>query len=481
MTTKRIFMGALGAATLALSLAPGASASNVRAGTNSVAYYAAQGEVNRVTIGYSNGAYVVTDLYATLQAQSGCTRVSVHVARCPGQPNAQITAYGDDRNDILDIDAGGGSYTIAGGAGDDLVLGTAGNDIISGGPGNDVINGRGGDDFIGGNEGADRMSGGPGIQDVVSYAERTVPVRADLEGGADDGVAGEGDQIDPDVENLIGGQANDTLIGNASVNRLDGIRGNDQLWGRAASDELVGNRGNDFLRGEDGNDKLDGDGNAPDGAGRDVLVGGPGGDQLLGGPLNDVAYGEAGDDTLRGGDGNDVMLGGTEMDVLYGEKGDDDLQGDPGNDLLLGAQGNDTLEGGIGQDALLGGSGTDVATYAIRWDPVRVSLDDFANDGLNGERDNVRTDVERIVGGHAADTLVGNAASQVIWGGDGKDVIEGGGSRDFLYGEGDDDLLRTRDGVKDAVDCGLGRDTIVMGRDTEAPMLGCEIRDHREF
>ena len=107
-------------------------------------------------------------------------------------------------------------------------------------------------------------------------------------------------------------------------------------------------------------------------------------------------------------------------------------KGDPGNDLLLGAQGNDTLEGGIGQDAFQGGSGTDIATYAIRWDPVRVSINDVADDGMHGERDNVRSDVERVIGGHAADTLVGNAASQVFWGGDGKDVIEGGGSRDFL-------------------------------------------------
>src|SRR3712207_7186007 len=90
MTTRRLFISALGGvAALALSLAPGASASNVSIGSTMLSYYAAPGEVNRVTIAYTNGAFVVTDQFATLEARSGCTRIDIHRARCPGQPTAR--------------------------------------------------------------------------------------------------------------------------------------------------------------------------------------------------------------------------------------------------------------------------------------------------------------------------------------------------------------------------------------------------------
>jgi serralysin len=49
-----------------------------------------------------------------------------------------------------------------------------------------------------------------------------------------------------DIENAIGGNANDKLIGNALVNRLDGGGGNDRLTGGGGNDVLLGGAGYDI-------------------------------------------------------------------------------------------------------------------------------------------------------------------------------------------------------------------------------------------
>ena len=51
-----------------------------------------------------------------------------------------------------------------------------------------------------------------------------------------------------------------------------------------------------------------------------------------------------------------------------------------------------------------GGSESDTVTYEERTNRVFVTLDDEANDGERGERDNVQTDVEVVLGGIQDDT-----------------------------------------------------------------------------
>src|SRR5688572_3248282 len=105
---------------------------------------------------------------------------------------------------------------------------------------------------------------------------------------------------------------------------------------------------------------------------------------------------------LNGGDGDD--------DLIAGE-GDDKLLGGNGNDFLNGQHGDDLLDGGFGADDMFGGHGVDTATYASRIAGVVVTLDGVANDGQVGEGDNVRPDVENLIGGHASDSLTGSAAA----------------------------------------------------------------------
>jgi Ca2+-binding RTX toxin-like protein len=96
------------------------------------------------------------------------------------------------------------------------------------------------------------------------------------------------------------------------------------------------------------------------------------------------------------------------------------LRGTPYADRLLGLGGDDRLMGAAGNDLLVGGRGRD-----------------------------------RLVGGPGADQLVG---------GPGRDTSDGGAGAD---------VLRMRDGVRDVVRCGAGRDRATVDRGDV--VQGCEV------
>jgi subtilisin-like proprotein convertase family protein len=58
------------------------------------------------------------------------------------------------------------------------------------------------------------------------------------------------------IENAIGGDGNDTIMGNAADNHLFGGRGDDTLYGGAGQDQLHGGPGNDTLYGGEGSDQF---------------------------------------------------------------------------------------------------------------------------------------------------------------------------------------------------------------------------------
>ena len=95
---------------------------------------------------------------------------------------------------------------------------------------------------------------------------------------------------------------------------------------------------------------------------------------------------------------------------------------------------------------LEGGGGEDAADYSERTTPVTASLDGKpgsgnAEDGPEGARDTIGTDVEDLFGGAAGDTLTGNASSN------------------YIAGQGGDDLIDVRGAGTDYADCGDGNDT----------------------
>lgn len=140
---------------------------------------------------------------------------------------------------------------------------------------------------------------------------------------------------------------------------------------------------------------------------------------------------------------------------------------------ILGGAGDDVLMGGNGMTVLSGGEGFDLADYGGFDDPLQLSLDQIANDGPVGSHDDIRLDIEHIMGGRGDDLIIGSAGDDSLVGGTGRDTIRGGdgddtlagdaeyatayGDPDQLFGEGGDDLLTAIDGN------GRGRDTLFGG------------------
>lgn len=185
---------------------------------------------------------------------------------------------------------GGEVNQISGGDGADLIEGDNGPDQLSGGAGGDRIHGGGGADVLKGDAGNDRIEegdtggdpngeefgppiaadvvqGGSGT-DTATYCTRRgkTPLSISLDGKANDGRAGEKDNIGPsgDVENVVGGGvSNDRITGNRRANVLSGDcvntvgdDGNNKIYGLGGNDRVVGGDGNDLLNGGSGADRF---------------------------------------------------------------------------------------------------------------------------------------------------------------------------------------------------------------------------------
>ena len=117
------------------------------------------------------------------------------------------------------------------------------------------------------------VSDGDSGADTLNAAAVPTASRIDLSGGASR-IDGRALTIaDRTIENAIGGDGGDTVIGNTLKNHLLGVRGDDFLDGKKGNDRLEGSEGNDWLYGRLGHDLLRG------GSGRDRLSGGDGHDR----------------------------------------------------------------------------------------------------------------------------------------------------------------------------------------------------------
>ena len=313
--------------------------------------------------------------------------------------------------------------TVNAGPGDDSIngLGTlngdTGNDFIqannsSGG----TLNGGDGNDRLKSGDGAETMNGGPG-SDTVDYSNSS-NVTVTIDGNANDGQAGQNDNVGTTVENIIGTPGQDRLTGTSS--------------GSNVANGIIGGGGDDVINGNDGNDVFLSD-RGPDGA--DVYNGGTGTDTVsyedrvdslrvrLDGGANDGGGGESDNvqtdiETVIGGYGDDFLAGqGAVVDnKLVGGPGNDDLHGGSGNDQLGGKSGNDIIDGGIG------------------------------NDDITGEEGN--------------DDIDAGTGNDTVTGGDGFDRIDAGTGMDTVSGNNGADKLLIRDGAGDTASCGAGDDDV---------------------
>ncbi len=123
--------------------------------------------------------------------------------------------------------------------------------------------------------------------------------------------------------------------------------------------------------------------------------------------------------------GANRLRGTSKGDRLRGLGGDDNIKGFGGDDCLYGNQGRDDLTGGTGKDKLYGGDGVDV-----------------------------------LYGDSGRDRLSGGAGRDLLSGGTGDDVLKGGGGRNTYRAGRGNDRIYARNGVRDRIDCGKGRDRV---------------------
>lgn len=305
---------------------------------------------------------------------------------------------------------GGLSVNAKGNALSNILTGNAGNNTLDGGAGSDIMKGGAGDD----------------IYYLVDAGDSAIENQNE---GLDDTVISAFDVLlsSSNIEHAyLLGNANVSIIGNASDNRLYGNTGSNNLAGAEGNDLLVGYRnldtrdglyapiaygsidGNDMLDGGAGDDTLDG------GAGDDVLVGGSGSDYYIvdsasdlvqetdilnggawdaiessvnfslsqtstagvenliltgsattgnGNSLSNSISGNDVGNTIYGFNGNDTVYGFGGGDFVLAGNGDDVVFGDQGDDQISGGAGNDQLDGGEGNDTLSGGAGNDLYSF----------------------------------------------------------------------------------------------------------------------
>lgn len=331
----------------------------------------------------------------------------------------------------------------------------------------------------------------------------------------DDGVTGEADDVQGDVENLVGGSGNDYLSGSIGSNTITGGGGNDDISGGPAGascaadvDVLNGGEGNDLFRlGTLTNcgDAVDG-GNGTDVASYELRTVGvsvtidttanDGEDQELDKILStvEVILGSSVADTLTGGTGNDEIHGGGGADFISGGAGNDTLVGGPGVDTLLGGTGEDYFNekdvadtafvqvilptvSGSESDLLNGGADFDTVDYgrtsttalsatlcvATTTTDMGHCLDSNGNAVDNDDPDtDDLTNVEHFIGGGGNDSIVGSTGNDFIEGGLGADSIQGGTGNDTLFGDGGNDTLEGGAG-DDTLDGALGTNSLIGG------------------
>jgi Ca2+-binding RTX toxin-like protein len=184
-------------------------------------------------------------------------------------------------------------------------------------------------------------------------------------------------------------------------------------------------------------------------------------EKIIGGSGNDTLTGGAGPQSIEGGPGNDTIAGRAGNDLLNGGGGTAAFSGGDGTNSLSGGFGNDTLISGTLADDLHGNKGGDAVTYETHPSRVEIQLNGLADDGSTGEHDNVRSDVETVIGSSRADRLVGNAGRNHLVGSLGNDELLGNGGPDLLQGGGW--LIVDRTGLRDGDDSlfgGSGVDTV---------------------
>ncbi|MDB4224992.1 M10 family metallopeptidase C-terminal domain-containing protein, partial [Granulosicoccus sp.] len=409
--------------------------------------------------------------------------------------------------------ANGTNQTISG---IENVIGTQSNDQVVGDITQNSISTLGGDDIIGASAGADILDGGAGL-DTIDYSVHTTATRVNVTLNENSlstvQVTGSADDAIVNIENVIGTDGNDTLIGDSQDNILEGRIGNDFLVGAGGNDTLDGGVGIDTADysaapdsinvnldtgavSADGYNAVDtiidvenvigtasddvivgnADANTIDsGAGDDSLTASAGSDEIDGGLGSDtldysgllgitgvsVSLNGASDVTVNVGNGDNDTIAGIEN--LIGSTAADVFGGDSAANRLEGREGADTFLASAGTDTYLGGDGSDTLDYSTFFaaGAINVQLQGASNSTVfvAGSGDDTISSIENILGTTGNDVITGDAEDNTLDGRSGNDTIDGGAGTDTISGGEGNDTIMASAGA-DVTDGGDGVDTV---------------------
>jgi autotransporter-associated beta strand protein len=292
------------------------------------------------------------------------------------------------------------SISINGNALANKITGTTHADILYGASGNDILDGG---------AGSDTAHYGDKLSAVVVTLNGATAVTVKVGGVVEDTIK--------NIENLIGGNAGDTLTGDALANTLNGgiDAVADTLTGKAGNDTYVINNATDNIVeivGEGTADRAKVNVSYTLGVGDNIEflettnAAATTAINLKGNEIGQTITGNAANNTITGGGGLDHMVGGDGSDIYFADLASDVVI-ETNNSFAVG--GNDLVN-------FTGSAGT----FTLGLNVERLTLQGVA--AING------------IGNALSNILTGNSAANTLSGLGGYDIINGGGGLDHMTG-----------------------------------------------
>jgi len=313
---------------------------------------------------------------------------------------------------------------VIGGSNNDIIIGNALNNVFIGNAGDDSITGATGNDTynfdtdttLGTDTIIEAVSGGT---DALNFSGSNNAITVNL------GVTGNQtinsnltlNLAATEIENVTGGNSNDTITGNALSNSFIGGAGNDILAGKAGSDFY--NFDTDTALGTDTITEASGSGTDTlsfTGSTNAITVNlGVLGNQTINSNLTlNLTATEV--ENVTGGSNNDTITGNALVNGFTGGAGNDALAGAAGNDIY-----NFDTDTALGTDTIteISGGGTDTLNFNGSTNAIAVNLGLLGNQTVNSNLTlNLTTaEVDNVTGGSNNDNITGNALANAFIGG----------------------------------------------------------------
>ncbi|MFN7645546.1 MAG: beta strand repeat-containing protein, partial [Burkholderiales bacterium] len=277
------------------------------------------------------------------------------------------TSTGDASGDVLS-----NFENLNGSAFDDTLTGDNNDNSLYGAQGNDVINGGGGDDWISGDGGnfpaavqvgADTIDGGAGYDtyDISGSITGIGDVTLYVDGRMCTGGVAQGDTI-VNVERVVGGEANETVIATSGLNRFEGNGGIDAIDFGASTQGVTVDLG---------------------------LVGGAA--QVSAGLASGFILTDV--ERVSGTSYADTLTGDANDNVFIGRGGADSFFGNGGADVFR-VDASQVVGGGANLVRVDGGAGLDAIEVSGLTANQSINLSHLLSTNVNGQQ--VATSIEQI-------------------------------------------------------------------------------------